>query len=171
MTFEGRETIPAKLRSLLERVPDRANTVLAFAVDTRSLPKAEVDSVKAKLIKLSQELEFKYFSFIGEHPLGSYSLSPSRFNERLHNSVTVDIDHSPKNDRLSVQYAVIAICKDVGIPYLWEKSAKLADPEQRHYIEPLHIKGVPLKRALLDVLAPVGLRYDLDENGLYLYRP
>ena len=171
MTFEGQKTTLAELSSLLARVPDRPNTYLAFAVDTRSLPESKVEPVKGKLIKLSHELGFKYFSFIGEHPLGSYSLSRSRFGERLRNNVTVDIKHSPNNKPLTVQYAVIAICKDAGIPYQWEKSAKLADPQRRNFIEPVHIENVTLEKALIDVLSPVGLRYDLDKNGLYLYRP
>ena len=97
--------------------------------------------------------------------------SASRYNDRLTNKVTVDVDHSPKNDKLSVQYAVIAVCKDVGIPYQWDKSAKLADPERKRFIKPVHIKDVPLEKALLDILTPVGLQFGLDENGLYLYRP
>jgi len=171
MTFEGEKTTLDKMPSLLEQVPDKADTILAFAVADRSLSLNEVDPAKGELMNLSKKLNFKYFSYIGEHPLGSYSISNSRFHEKLRNNITVDIDNSPQNERLTVQYAVIAICEKAGIPYQWEKSAGLADPQRRNFIEPLHIKNISMEKALLDVLTPVGLRYDLDEKGLYLYRP
>jgi hypothetical protein len=93
-----------------------------------------------------------------------------RFRELLEEAVSVDIDHSPGSDRLSVQYAVMAICEAAGVPYQWDKSAELADQQQRQYTEPVHIKDVPAKDALADILGPFGLSYSLDEAGLYLHK-
>jgi prepilin-type processing-associated H-X9-DG protein len=92
------------------------------------------------------------------------------FKRQLEGPVTVHIDNSPGNDRLSIQYAVMAICKAAGVPYQWEKSAELADQQQRQYTEPVHIKDIPAKDVLADILGPVGLSYGLDEDGLYLYK-
>ena len=111
--------------------------------------------------------------------VGSYLIytaqktSPAKtnFKEPLDKEVTVDVDHSPNNTKLSVQYAVIAVCKAAGIPYQWDKSAELADPERRKYIEPLHITGATAKTVLKEMLEPVGLSYAIDSNGLYLCRP
>jgi len=125
---------------------------------------------KARLLALADKYGFKYLSFIGEHPLGSYGISESRFGERLLNSVTVDIEKGPDNRELTVQFAVKAICEDAGVPYQFEKSGELADPQRRNFTDPVHIKDVTLEKALLDVLSPVGLRFDLDENGLFLYK-
>ncbi len=172
ITFEGEEISLEQLRIDLAQVPGRKQKIFEVAVTSRDI--SETDAWNNKWMpyfaSLSTEFSFNYLSFIGVHPLGSYGISRSRFGERLHNSVTVDIDHSPKNNRLSIQYAVIAICEDAGIPYQGEKSARLANPECRSYTEPLHIENVTLEKALLDVLSPVGLRYDFDENGLYLYQ-
>jgi beta-lactamase regulating signal transducer with metallopeptidase domain len=171
MTFEGEKTTLEEIRSRLEKVPDRAGTALCFAVDTLALTLEKVEPVKGKLMQLSKELGFKYFSDIGVHPLGSYGTASSPYNDRLVKQVTVDIDKSPENTRLSVQYAVMAICKAAGIPYQWDKTAKLADPMRRRYIDPLQVKDVLVEKALLDVLNPVGLRFDLDKDGLYLRYP
>jgi hypothetical protein len=94
----------------------------------------------------------------------------SEFEQLLHKPVTLDISKSPDSNRLTVQYAVINVCEAAGIPYQWGKSAKLADPERRNYIEPVHIKGKFVSEAINDILNPFGLSYGLDANGLYLYR-
>jgi hypothetical protein len=93
-----------------------------------------------------------------------------KFKRRLEEAVTVHIDNSPDGDRLTIQYKVRAICKAAGVPYQWEKSAELADPQRRQYTEPVHIKDVPAKDALADILGPFGLSYSLDEAGLYLHK-
>jgi len=173
ITFQGKELDNwEQLGLLLPQVPNRKQTVLEVAVTSTDIREGQDwDRIMALLGSWANEYGFEYLSFIGEHPLGSYGISESRFGERFHNAVTVDIEQSPNNEPLTVQYAVMAICKDAGIPYQWEKSAELADPQRRNFTEPLHTEDVPLEKVLLDVLTPVGLRYDLDENGLYLYRP
>ncbi len=93
------------------------------------------------------------------------------YAEKLRQTVTVNIGNSPDGDRLTVQYAVIAVCEAAGVPYNWDKSAKLADPERRRYIEPVNIKDNVAGQALADILVPVGLLYGVDAAGVYLYRP
>lgn len=168
MTFEGEKTTLDGIRSRLESVSERGDTILCFAVDTQSLSLDKVDPVKGKLIRLRDELGFKNFSEIGVHPLGSYGVAPTRFNEQLVKHVTVNVDKGPTGGRLSVQYAIQAICKAANVPYQFKKSAKLADPFRRRFTAAVRIEDVMVEKALLDVLNPVGLRFDLDNNGLFL---
>lgn len=93
----------------------------------------------------------------------------SEFEQLLHKPVTLDISKSPDGDRLTVQYAAIAVCEVAGVPYQWEKSAKLAEPGRSKYIEPVHIKDKLVSEAINDILKPLSLSYGLDANGLYLY--
>ncbi|NIA16745.1 MAG: hypothetical protein GWO86_00175, partial [Planctomycetes bacterium] len=92
------------------------------------------------------------------------------FKRKLKKSVTVDVSKSPGSDRLTVQYAVIEVCKAAGVPYQWKKSAKLADTQRREYIKPISVKKITAEKVLTDILRPVGLDYGLDAKGLYLYR-
>ncbi|MEN6625295.1 MAG: M56 family metallopeptidase [Candidatus Sumerlaeia bacterium] len=188
LTFEGQPTTLESLPALLEKVPDRPNTVLTFAVDSdKLLPEAKegIQSISAfkesmpekarpvyeTLQHLKSQYQFKYLSFIGVHPLGSYGIDESKFEQYLRSTASVDIEKSPDNDQPTVQYAAMAICQQAGIPYQWDKSAKMADPERRQFIEPLKIKDVTVEKALIDLLNPVGLRFNLDDNGLYIYKP
>jgi len=93
------------------------------------------------------------------------------FKRQLEEPITVHIDHSPDGDRLTVQYAVMEICKVANIPYNWDKSAEMADPQCRHYIDPVNIENNIASQAIADMLGPVGLLYGVDANGVYLYKP
>lgn len=70
-----------------------------------------------------------------------------------------------------MQYAVRAVCKSAGVPYNWDKSTKLAEPQHRHYIDPVNIEDKVASQAIADMLGPVGLLYGVDANGVYLYKP
>jgi beta-lactamase regulating signal transducer with metallopeptidase domain len=94
--------------------------------------------------------------------------SKNKFQELMNHKVTVNVEHSPDGNRLTVQYAAIAICEAVGIPYQWDKSQKFAGEKAKRYIEPIHFKDVTAEKAITDVLNPLALTYDLDANGLYL---
>jgi len=83
---------------------------------------------------------------------------------------TVAFDRGPEGKK-TVQDAVMEICKVNFIPYQGDKSAQLADPELRRFIEPIRMNDVTVEQALLAVLNPVGLRFDVDNRGLFLYRP
>jgi len=90
------------------------------------------------------------------------------YRDNLKRNVSLDIDKSPDNQPLTVQYAIIAICEKVGIPYQWEKSQKLASPECTKFIKTVHIKDIEVEKALMSILTPVGLKFEVDGNGLYL---
>ena len=92
------------------------------------------------------------------------------YKQLLSKKVTVDIDKSPDGNRLTVQYAVIAVCEAAGVPYKWEKSAQQAEPERREFIEPLHIKDTPASEAITDILKLFGLNYAIDSDGLFIYK-
>ena len=89
----------------------------------------------------------------------------------LHQPINVNVNENPESDTLSVQYAVIAITEAAGISYRWDKSAKLADPQRRQFVKPLNVNGKTTAQALDELLGPVGLKYDIDAEGLYLYNP
>jgi hypothetical protein len=126
---------------------------------------------EAWTIDFVKEDEVWKIDWIAGYKPGIFDIQEAdRFRELLEEAVSVDIDNSPGSDRLSVQYAVMAICEAAGVPYQWEKSAELADQQQRQYTEPVHIKDVTAKDALADILEPVGLSYSLDEAGLYLHK-
>ncbi len=93
------------------------------------------------------------------------------FKRQLGEPVTVHIDKSPDGDRLTIQYAVMAVCKAAGVPYNWDKSAKYADPQRRNYIEPVNIENNIASQAIADMVGPVGLLYGVDAAGVYLYKP
>lgn len=94
-----------------------------------------------------------------------------RFKQPLEKPVTVHIEHSPDNDRLSVQYAVMAVCQAAGVPYNWDKSVKLAGSECRQYLEPVNIEENVASQAIADMLGSIGLLYGVDADGVYLYKP
>jgi len=91
-----------------------------------------------------------------------------KFKLQLEEPVNVSISHSPENDKLSVQYAVMAVCKAAGVPYNWDRSAKMAEPERRQYIEPVNIEGNIASQVIADMIGPIGLLYSVDANGVYL---
>ena len=95
----------------------------------------------------------------------------SEFKAKLEKSVTADAKESPTGSGLTVQYAVIAICKAAGVPYNWDKSAKLADPQRRNFINPLNLKDKVASQAILDLTSLAGLAYGVDAGGVYLYKP
>jgi hypothetical protein len=152
----------SKIRQSIGTFPNlKLEQIKEFAFQTRPYEWVQFKNVSLKPnSKTNVEIEV-------EKPAGQIE---GQFSELLDGAVSVDIDHSPQNNRLSVQYAVMAICEAAGVPYQWDKSAELADPQQRQYTEPVHIKDVSAKDALADILEPAGLSYGLDEGGLYLHK-
>jgi hypothetical protein len=99
------------------------------------------------------------------------NLSPTeKYRQALNKPVTVNATQSPDASQLTVQYAAIAICKAAGVPYQWDKSSGLAGEVCRRFIAPLNVSGVPGKQVLTDLLSPLGIRFEVDENGVYLCR-
>jgi len=107
-----------------------------------------------------------------KNPINSVPQPKSeQYKETLKTVVSVDIDKSPDGGSLTVQYAVIAICEKARIPYQWEKSQKLASPECRQFIAPIHIKDISAEKAITDIITPIGLKFGVDDSGLYIYKP
>jgi hypothetical protein len=102
-------------------------------------------------------------------PAAAVSLA-EQHRKALDQAVTVNAAESPGGERLTVQYAAIAICKAVGVPYQWDKSSSLAGDVCRRFIPPLNVSGVPGKQALTDLLSPLGVRFEVDDSGVYLCR-
>jgi hypothetical protein len=105
-----------------------------------------------------------------KNPINSVNPQPKseQYKETLKTVISVDIDKSPDGNTLTVQYAVIAICEKAGVPYQWEKSKELASPECKQFIASVHIKDMPAEEAIMGILSPVGLKFEVDGNGLYL---
>jgi hypothetical protein len=76
LTFEGKETRWEQLPELLEKVPNRASTVLELAIDSDRLTIAQLNDAQARAGILSRRAGFEYLSYVGVQPLGSKG-SPS----------------------------------------------------------------------------------------------
>jgi hypothetical protein len=72
-------------------------------------------------------------------------------------------------DKISVQYAVIAVAKQAGIEYDWDPSFKNTDPECRRWITP-HIVRLPFPQAMEAILKPAGLTYTIIKGKIVLGR-
>jgi hypothetical protein len=92
-------------------------------------------------------------------PLGNVTLVPP---------YPVDYPGAP-SDRISVQYAVIAVAKQVGVDYDWDTSFKSTDPVCRQWITPV-IQNRPFPQALDMILGPVNLSYTI-VNGKIILGP
>ena len=71
--------------------------------------------------------------------------------------------------RISVQYAVIEIAKQVGLDYDWDISFKNTDPICRTWIKP-KIKNKSCHKALQKILKPVHLTYSVEFGKIVLHR-
>lgn len=126
---------------------------------------------QAAILLVKPEILEKPYSKTGVVETESQKGQAEDFKQRLEETVTVHIEHSPESDKLSVQYAAMAICKAAGVPYNWDKSAELTDTECRRYIDPVNIKDKVASQAIADMLGPLGLLYSIDGHGVYLYKP
>jgi serine/threonine protein kinase len=77
MTFEGQPTTWDGVGALLEKVPERKNTVLECAVTSDQITVQQQNEWFGKCIALAHSLGFEYASFIGIHPLGSKGTTQS----------------------------------------------------------------------------------------------
>lgn len=73
-------------------------------------------------------------------------------------------------DKKSVQYIVIDLATQVGLGYNWEKSFAQTDPECRKFVFGVSIKNQPFPKAMAKILGPVGLRYEIQDGKVVLYR-
>ncbi len=70
-------------------------------------------------------------------------------------------------DRISVQYAVIAVADQAGIGYDWNTSFIYTDPVCREWIAPV-IVNRPFAQALETILGPVKLTYTISKGKIIL---
>ena len=78
LTFEGQPTTWDGVDALLEKVPERKNTVLECAVTSDQITVQQQNEWFGKCVALAHNLGFEYASFIGIHPLGSKGTTPSK---------------------------------------------------------------------------------------------
>jgi beta-lactamase regulating signal transducer with metallopeptidase domain len=71
MTFEGKNVTWEQLPALLEKIPNRGNTVFEIAVSTKDIPLSQYDAARGRASKLVKQFGFEYLSYVGQHPLGS----------------------------------------------------------------------------------------------------
>jgi hypothetical protein len=72
-------------------------------------------------------------------------------------------------DRISVQYAIAEVGKQVGLGYDYNASSASADPMRRNLITP-KIKDATCSQALREILEPQGLRYTIVERKIVLQK-
>jgi hypothetical protein len=83
---------------------------------------------------------------------------------RLENKVTYSTQQA------SVQYIVMDLARQAGLKYDFKKSQAQTDPLCRRYVRDVSIKGKPCREALDKILKPVGLRYEIENDTIVLYR-
>src|SRR5207237_5832516 len=74
MTFEGESTNWEELASRLEKVPDRANTILEIVSDSDDVSVGRIRNAS----QIGSKHGFKYISDVGNCPLGSRGGDPAR---------------------------------------------------------------------------------------------
>jgi len=72
-------------------------------------------------------------------------------------------------DRLSLQYAVMEVCNQIGLSYQFDRSQTNIAPLNRRWVTP-GIADKPADEALQELLTPLGLTYAVDGSDLYLTR-
>jgi opacity protein-like surface antigen len=74
-----------------------------------------------------------------------------------------------RTDRISIQYAVMAVARQAGYGYDWDRSFTNTNPTCRRFITP-RIKNKPFRKAMSRILKPVGLTYQIEDGKVVLFR-
>jgi tetratricopeptide (TPR) repeat protein len=74
------------------------------------------------------------------------------------------------NDRASVQDIVRDLAGQAGLQYDFRKSFAQTDPVCRRWVNGVAIRDKSCREALAEILAPVGLRYQVENGTIVLYR-
>lgn len=72
-------------------------------------------------------------------------------------------------DKISVQYAVLEITKQVGLKCDFDRSAMNGGKMLKKWIAP-DIRGIPCREALRQILEPCGLTYEVRVKSLTIIR-
>ncbi len=70
----------------------------------------------------------------------------------------------------SVQDVVRQLAAQVGLDYNFQKSFSQTDPLCRRYVNDVAIENRPCREALQAILGPLGLRYEIEDQAIVLYR-
>jgi hypothetical protein len=62
----------------------------------------------------------------------------------------------------------MAICEAAGVPYQFQKSQSMAGDVCRQFVAPVSVSGTSAKQALMSLLGPLGVQYEIDDIGLFL---
>ena len=73
-------------------------------------------------------------------------------------------------NQASVQDIVQALAVQAGLGYEWKKSFAQTDPLCRRWVNNVAIEGKSCGEALDQILGPVGLRYQVENGAVVLYR-
>ncbi len=73
-------------------------------------------------------------------------------------------------ERISVQDAVMAIGMQAGFAYRFQESIKNTKSQCRKWIYALELDGVPFDEAMEQILGPVGITYEIDDDSIVLVR-
>src|SRR6266545_2685280 len=57
-----------------------------------------------------------------------------------------------------------------GLGYNWQKSFDQTNPHCRRWVNDARIEGIPFAAAMERILGPVGLRYEVENGQVVLYR-
>jgi hypothetical protein len=63
---------------------------------------------------------------------------------------------------------VAEVCRKAKIPFNEKKTRTLAGDKSQFKLYPKLFEEIPAKEVLLKILDPMGLRFDLDKDGLFL---
>lgn len=69
MAFQGKEIEWEELPSLLEKVPNRSDTVFEIAITSKKIAYERYDNAKKRADKLVERFGFKELKYVGVHPL------------------------------------------------------------------------------------------------------
>jgi hypothetical protein len=72
--------------------------------------------------------------------------------------------------RVSVQDAARTAAREAGLGYNWQKSFDQTNPACRTWVNTPPARSVPFAVAIQQILDPVGLRYEVENGEVVLYR-
>ncbi|MBN2291662.1 MAG: PEGA domain-containing protein [Pirellulales bacterium] len=137
MTFEGKDVTWEELPGLLEKVPEKNQTVLELALATDEISIKRENDSKGKAVVLAHQFGFKYLSYIGVHPLGSKG-SPSQIvkpttTNILTNPGAEDGDTTPNGWKQGTYISGVKYSWDKKVAYRGKASLCIEKTAQRYF--------------------------------------
>jgi hypothetical protein len=108
-------------------------------------------------------LDAEWRKFFGWGPVVAEA-RPAAVDARLETKVTYTVQQE------SVQYVVQRLAGQAGLDYNFDKSRSQTDPLCRRWVNNLEFKDKTCREALDTLLAPLGLRYEIEADAVVLYR-